>query len=120
MDKLVQKKLRTLAGMLPAKAYATSEQQEIKGEDLLLCGHKEVKGEAIDPEKTYFMKMPVYNEMNHYRRMKKVFLQLGRDGLKRYLRPFVTDHEASCKAIDIIFPEWEGRLIKATGLRVKS
>ena len=90
--------------MLPSLSYATSEQQEITGEDLLLAGHKEVAGKAIDKEKSYLWQAPVYNEANHYRRMKRAFEALGVDGIKNYLKPFVKEWETVCKSIDIIFP----------------
>jgi len=105
MPTINQKKIRAIAKMLPTTSYATSEYQEISGEDLLLSGNKEVGGKPVESEKTYSMRVPVLNEENHYRRMKRAFRASGSEGIKRYLKRFVEDYGATCKTIDIIFPK---------------
>lgn len=97
-----QKKLRAIAKILPSQAYATNETVEIKGEDLLLSGQKQVEGKEIEPEKVYYMKSPVYNEANHYRRMKRAFVKSGRSGIKAYLNLF--SKSKIDDFIDILFP----------------
>lgn len=97
-----QKKIRAMAKLLPETSYITNERVEIKGEDLLLSGQKEVEGKEIEPDKIYCMKAPVYNEANHYRRMKRAFGKNGRDGIKAYLNLF--SKTKIDDFIDILFP----------------
>ena len=98
-----QKKLRAIAKILPNQFYNTSEPVEIKGEDLLLCGTKEVAGKDVDPEKTYIMKSPVYHEANHYRRLKRNFIAYGKAGIKSYVKAFVKHPESTNDIIDVLF-----------------
>jgi len=119
LESLNQKRLRAIAGMLPPMSYETRETQSIKGEDLLLSGHKEVEGKPIEAEREYFMRVPVYNEANHYRRLKRAFQANGREGVKAYLRVFVSDSAKLGETIDLIFPEDEN-ILKKLGVRAKA
>lgn len=102
MNSTEQKKLRAIAAILPSEKYATVETVEISGEDLLLSGQSQVEGKEIDPKKTYLMRSPVYNEANHYRRMKRAFEKHGAAGISAYLRLFVSVDVS--KHIKMLFP----------------
>lgn len=119
LENINQKRLRSIAKMLPPLTYVTRERVEIKGEDLLLSGQKEVEGKAIEPEKVYVMSAPVYNEANHYRRLKRAFLANKKKGVTAYLKPYVREPKALAGIMDAIFPE-EEKLIKRLGVQVKS
>jgi hypothetical protein len=103
MDKATQRKIMVIAEMLPADNYSTVIKEEIKGEDLLLCGQTEVEGKPIDPEKTYLFNNAFIHQMNHYRRLKRSFLRNGLNGIKNYLRPYSKDKIQVLKAVDKIF-----------------
>lgn len=101
-----QKKIRAIAGILPSQKYPTVETVEISGADLLLSGQTQVEGKEINPDKTYHMRSPVYNEANHYRRMKRAFEKHGADGISAYLKLFVSVDVG--KHVKMLFPKREG------------
>lgn len=54
---------------------------------------KDKDGKGIQSEQFY--KIPVQNEVNHYRRIKKLFNQKGYDGVREYIDGVVRLHAES-------------------------
>jgi len=104
MNSLTQKKIRAIAKVLPTRLYGSNETVEISGEDLLLAGTKEVDGKEVDAEKTYYMKSPVFREENHYRRMKRLFMKMGAQGITNYIKVFMKRPEQAEGIIKVLLP----------------
>lgn len=103
MEKVLEKKLRGIAKMLPKMQYAIKDKVKVTGGDLLLSGHTEVNGEKIEEKKVYFMSIPFYNETNHYRRLKRSYQKNGKEGVKQYIKPYSKNPKEVNESIDIIF-----------------
>ena len=103
MEKVQELKIRAIAKILPVRQYEVNSRAKVSGEDLLLCGHKEVEGKAIEKDGEYVMPMPFYNEVNHYRRLKKAFTKNGLNGVKSYVARFVKDKVELNNTLDVIF-----------------
>jgi hypothetical protein len=78
-----EKQLREFAKGLPMFHYNATEQVEISGEDLLLGGYS--KKDGIEKGKSYFISVPVYYEINHYRRLKRTYQRNGIEGIRAYV-----------------------------------
>ena len=112
MSKHISKKLlqefRAAANELPVLHYQTKIGQVLKGSELMLTGIKLENDAAIDPEKLYTIKTPQLWEINHYRRMKRVysdFMHLGHARAYEEVKEYCTvvigidkKHQASLNA----------------------
>ena len=59
--------------------YGASSSVGVSNEDMKLANQKVVEGED------YTMKIPVYYEVNHFRRLKRSFVKQGAEGVYDYL-----------------------------------
>lgn len=63
----------------------------LPGIELIESGQTEVDGLPVDAEKEYIQEIPLYNEVNHFRRLKRAYTSGGVEAVKRYLQPYVKD-----------------------------
>jgi hypothetical protein len=89
------KKINRVAREMPIVKRNTIETHFVKGDELIASygTNKMPNGEIIDPEKVYRQQMPVIAEVNHKRKMKRMFNQYGYDGIVMYMQA-VEDHLA--------------------------
>ena len=80
------KLIKSIASKLPERYFTQSEQIKISGEDLLLSGQSEVNGIPIDKEKIYLMQNPVFETVNHAKRLNKAYQREGVKGIKLYVK----------------------------------
>ncbi len=74
---------------LPAIQYtAAIYNSKISGTDVLLAGTKQINGEDVDTEKQYSCKTPLIRDIDHKKRMKRIYNKRGKIGLITYLKPF--------------------------------
>mgnify|MGYP000920870394 CR=1 FL=1 len=75
-----EKTLKEIAGAVPLWFYHAMEKIEITGEDALNAGFENIE-ELVkteeDKEKVFKMKTPAYYQVNHFRRLKKLYQQGG-------------------------------------------
>jgi hypothetical protein len=87
------KELKQTAAKMPNTMYMVLEPQEISGADLLLAGTEKVEGVAVDPEKTYHMKVPAFYPVNHLRQMKNIFYEVapekGEEAAVRFIKNYI-------------------------------
>lgn len=90
MNKTALKVISNISKQMPVILFdAAIERRKTKGEDLLLGGVKEVEGQPVDPEKEYYMTLPVRRTIDHKMRMKNAYSRAGKFGLITYLKPYV-------------------------------
>jgi hypothetical protein len=86
LPKEIQIILRQIASKLPNVFYTVQESQQWNGKDLLLTGiQKQADDQPIDPDKDYWIDSPVHISSNHYRRMKKAWLNGGNEAVSAYV-----------------------------------
>jgi hypothetical protein len=87
------KELKQTAAKMPNTMYMVLEPQEITGADLLLAGRENLDGVAVDPEKTYHMKVPAFYPVNHLRKMKNIFYEVapekGEEAAVRFIKNYI-------------------------------
>ena len=74
---------------LPKEDYVINSAVILTGEQLIESGQKEVSNTKVDPEKEYVQYVPMYNQKNHFRRLKRAYASGGLAGVKKYLSPYV-------------------------------
>jgi len=83
--------LLAISKNLPKESYVSRTAVILSGEELIESGQKEVENVAVDPEKEYIQEIPLYNEKNHFRRLKRAYASGGLKAVKNYLNPYVKE-----------------------------
>jgi hypothetical protein len=87
MKKKIAKQLGQIAETLPTVTMLTHEKHLMKGEDMIINGQTELKdGKPIIAGKAYINPMPVIMEVNHKRRMKKLYKKFGPGVIPNYIK----------------------------------
>lgn len=95
MKKLSKKNeriLRKVASEMPLDTYQMNAKYKMKGSEVVKAGFsKETldKLGEIDPDEEYVFNGPAAVEINHFRRMKKVFTKEGATALYNYMLKYV-------------------------------
>ena len=82
----VQQFIHAVAAKLDDFGRIGQSESMIDGEDLLLCGMKEVKGEKIYPWVKYPINVPHMVAVDHHAAMYKAFHRKGKQGLIDYVK----------------------------------
>ena len=80
-----------IAKQLPREQYASQSAVVLDGAKVIECGTKEVEGCPVDPEAKYTQFIPLFNDKNHFRRIKRAFDSNGAEGVQKYLSPYVKE-----------------------------
>lgn len=81
MKKKAAKRIKDIAEKMGAIIKQDWEWVPITGADLLLCGRELTRGKAIDPEKTYEIKVPIYYEYSAEKELKRQASKNGEKGI---------------------------------------
>ena len=76
-------------------------QDMIEGRELMLTGVKDVKGEKIDPDKTYKIDVPVVIKQDHKTKMRLAYLRGKKAGVRRYLSEWL-DNDVLEKVMSVL------------------
>jgi hypothetical protein len=66
-------------------------QDMIIGSELMLTGVKDVKGERIDPERTYKIDVPAVIKQDHKTKLRLAWLRGKKQGVRRYLAKWLDE-----------------------------
>lgn len=78
------KKIKRIAAKLPAEMMQTTERHVLTGIELKQEGFDETEKDIEDHRK-YIRNLPVILQVNHNRRMKKIYAEKGLQGLNDYV-----------------------------------
>ncbi len=76
-------------------------QDLIIGSELMLTGVQDVKGEKIDPNKTYKIDVPVVIKQDHETKLRLAWLRGKKQGVRRYLADWL-DHDVLEKVMSVL------------------
>lgn len=83
--------LLAISKNLPKEQYASKTAVILSGHELIASGQNEVESIPVDPKMEYLQEIPLYNEKNHFRRMKRAYASGGVSAVKKYLNPYVKE-----------------------------
>lgn len=82
----VEKDLRTIAKGLPVLYDRSLVYKPFLGKELKLTGHTvDDSGKELEDSKVYPLPTPCMNPRNHYRRLRKAFIENGEAGVMMYM-----------------------------------
>lgn len=81
-----EKELRKLAAKLPVQMYVFRDRVTMTGAELKLTP---AGTPDMEDDKEYTLTMPGYNQVNHFRRLKRIYSKEGVDGVVRYCAPLL-------------------------------
>jgi hypothetical protein len=83
--------ISVIAETMQSDSYAFYEKQTISGEDVLLTNTHELNGQQVVKEKDYQISVPVFNQVNHKRRLKRAYESDGLEGLMNYCKKYLKE-----------------------------
>jgi len=84
------KAFKLIAAQLPSLNVASSELHLMTGEEILaLQTIDEIDGKPIDPERKYWLRLPVLMFANHNRRLKRAYYRGGPEAVQKYIETVV-------------------------------
>lgn len=82
----VEKELRTIANGLPTLYDRSLVYRPVLGKELKLTGHTvDDSGKELEDQKVYPLPVPSMNARNHYRRLRKAYMEHGEPGVLDYM-----------------------------------
>lgn len=93
-DKVINRKLKELAIELPINYYEAKASLQYRGSELLEMDpdKKDSKGEPLDAKKIYFINGVQRHQVDHYKRMKRIYRRFGAIGVNQYVAEVVDLH----------------------------
>ena len=85
MKKAVRKELKKIANQLPPTFYYVKAGLIAKGSDVIAEGKTHVSGQEIDPNKRYHVPVTYEKPVNHLLRLKRAFLNGGKEAILKYV-----------------------------------
>ncbi len=104
MKKPQLKLIEIIAKNLPTQQIQSSINSVVSGEDAILAGTNEIKGEEVDPGKDYIIGNSLIRDINHKGRLKRAFKKLGKNGLILYCKQYMKNDSSELEqAINAAF-----------------
>ena len=89
MKKSQLKLIGIIAKNLPTQQIETPLNVIVSGEDAILAGTNEIKGEEVNSEKDYICGSALIRDINHKLRLKRAYKIRGKSGLISYCRQYM-------------------------------